>query len=394
MVSEEDFFQGVDLIEYLKLRGGWGQLGNDKIARQDGANTTNPVYLAIDDTQVNGSVTTSTFGYLGWETVTGTNVGLTAEMFDGRLSIESDYYVRDTENAAIPVSLKLQAGSVLRNVGTIRNQGLEMVLNWKGKISSDFSYTIGANFSTLKNEVLDLYGQSYINGGSAEFRQRSQVGEPLMSFYGYEVEGIYQNQSEIDNDPIASANGLVPGDFKFRDQDSNDELNDDDKVFLGSYIPTFNYGGSLGLTYKNIDFSMNIMGQAGNKILNRKRGEIIWTNDTNIDADLADGLWNGEGTSNKYPSASGLRRGWNQNFSDYLLEDGAFFRIQNVQLGYNLKGAELIGEGMPDARIYFTAERPLTLFKYNGFNPEVPNGIDRQFYPVPAVYTLGLNLKF
>jgi len=394
VVSEEDFFQGVDLIEYLKLRGGWGQLGNDKIARQDGANTTNPVYLAIDDTQVNGSVTTSTFGYLGWETVTGTNVGLTAEMFDGRLSIESDYYVRDTENAAIPVSLKLQAGSVLRNVGTIRNQGLEMVLNWNGEISNDFSYTIGANFSTLKNEVLDLYGQSYINGGSAEFRQRSQVGEPLMSFYGYEVEGIYQNQSEIDNDPIASANGLVPGDFKFRDQDGNDELNDDDKLFLGSYIPTFNYGGSLGLTYKNIDFSMNIMGQAGNKILNRKRGEIIWTNDTNIDADLADGLWNGEGTSNKYPSASGLRRGWNQNFSDYLLEDGAFFRIQNVQLGYNLKGAELIGEGMPDARIYFTAERPLTLFKYNGFNPEVPNGIDRQFYPVPAVYTLGLNLKF
>lgn len=394
VVSEENFFQGVDLIEYLKLRGGWGQLGNDRIARQDGANTTNPVYLAIDDQQVNGSVTTSTFGYLGWETVTGTNVGLTAEMFDGKLSIESDYFVRDTENAAIPVSLKLQPGSVLRNVGTIRNQGFELVLNWTNKVSNDFSYNVGANLSTLKNEVLDLYGQSYINGGSAEFRQRSQVGEPLMSFYGYEVEGIYQTQSEIDNDPIASANGLVPGDFKFRDQDGNDELNDDDKVFLGSYIPTFTYGGSLGLNYKNIEFSMNIMGQSGNKILNRKRGEIIWTNDTNIDADLASNLWNGEGTSNKYPSASGLRRGWNQNFSDYLVEDGAFFRIQNIRLAYNLSGAELIGEGMPDAKIYFTAERPLTLFKYNGFNPEIPDGIDRQFDPVPAIYTLGLNLKF
>ena len=139
---------------------------------------------------------------------------------------------------------------------------------------------------------------------------------------------------------------------------------------------------------------MNIMGQRGNKILNRKRGEIIWTNDTNIDADLATGLWNGEGTSNKYPSASGLRRGWNQNFSDFLVEDGSFFRIQNVQVAYNIKGAELFGQGMPDARVYFTAERPLTIFKYNGFNPEVPNGIDRQFYPVPAVYTVGLNLKF
>ncbi|MGC9353492.1 MAG: SusC/RagA family TonB-linked outer membrane protein, partial [Mariniphaga sp.] len=207
VVSEENFFQGVGLVEYLKLRGGWGQLGNDKIARQDGENTTNPVFLAIDDSQVNGTVTTSTFGYLGWETVTGTNIGITAEMFNGRLSIESDYYVRDTENAAIPVNLKLQAGSVLRNVGTIRNQGFEVVLNWSNKISNDFSYNVGANFSTLKNEVTDLYGQAYLNGGSAEFRQRSQVGEPLLSFYGYEVEGVYQNQSEIDNDPIASANG-------------------------------------------------------------------------------------------------------------------------------------------------------------------------------------------
>ena len=394
VVSEEDFFQDVRFINYLKLRGGWGKLGNDRITRQDGANTTNPVYIAIGDAQLNGAVTTSTFGYLGWETVTGTNIGFNAELFNNRLSIESDFYIRDTENAAIPVSLKLQSGSVLRNVGTIRNSGFEMAVTWNGEISKDLKYTIGGNFATMKNEVRDLYGQSYINGGSAEFRQRSQVGEPLLSFYGYEVEGVYQNQAEIDADPIAVANDLVPGDLRFKNQNNDEVLDDKDKVFLGSYIPTFTYGGFVGLSYKNFDFSMNIMGQGGNKILNRKRGEIIWTNDTNIDADLATGLWNGEGTSNKYPSASGLRRGWNQNFSDFLVEDGSFFRIQNVQVAYNIKGAELFGQGMPDARVYFTAERPLTIFKYNGFNPEVPNGIDRQFYPVPAVYTVGLNLKF
>jgi TonB-linked SusC/RagA family outer membrane protein len=394
VASEENFFQGVEIVDYLKFRGGWGKLGNDKIARQDGANTTNPVYLAIDDTQVNGTTTTSTFGYLGWETVTGTNIGLNAELLNNRLSVEADYYIRDTENAAIPVSLKLQSGSVLRNVGTIRNSGFELSLSWKGEITKDLKYTVGGNFSTLKNEVLDLYGQSYINGGSAEFRQRSQVGEPLLSFYGYEVARVYQNQAEIDADPIAVANKLVPGDFKYVDQDNNKIIDDADKKFIGSYIPTFSYGGFLGLTYKDFEFSMNIMGQSGNKILNRKRGEIIWTNDTNIDADLAAGLWNGEGTSNKYPSASGLRRGWNQNFSDYLLEDGSFFRIQNIQLAYNIRGTQLFGENMPDARIFFTAEKPLTVFKYNGFNPEIPNGIDRQFYPVPAVYTLGLNIKF
>lgn len=399
VVTEEEFFPDVDLINYLKIRGGWGKLGNDKIARQDGANTTNPVFLAIDDTQVDGTKTTSTFGYLGWETVTGTNIGLNAEMFNNQLSLEADYYVRDTEDAAIPVSLKLQAGSVLRNVGTIRNSGFEMVATWKGEINNNLKYTIGGNISTLKNEVRDLYGQAYIDGGQAEFRQRSQVGEPLLSFYGYEVAGVYQNQAEINSDPVAAANGLVPGDFKFKDQQREGEeghgvIDDDDKVFLGSYIPTFTYGGFVGLSYKNFEFSMNIMGQSGNKILNRKRGEIIWTNDTNFDADLATSLWNGEGTSNKYPSAAGLRKGWNQNFSDYFLEDGAYFRIQNIQLAYNIKGEQLIGPGMPDARIYVTAEKPLTLFKYNGFSPEVPDGIDRQFYPVPAVYTIGISLKF
>jgi TonB-linked SusC/RagA family outer membrane protein len=399
VVTEESFMENVGFLDYLKLRAGWGKLGNDKIARQDGANTTNPVYLAINDMQVDGTTTTSTFGYLGWETVTGTNVGFNAELFDNRLTIDADYFVRDTEDAAIPVSLKLQSGSVLRNVGTIRNSGLELAVSWRNEINRDFSYNVGINFSTLKNEVRDLYGQTYINGGSAEFRQRSQVGEPLLSFYGYEVAGIYQNQSEIDADPVAVANGLVPGDFKFKDQQAQGEegygvIDDDDKVFLGSYIPTFSYGAFVGLNYKNFEFSMNIMGQGGNKILNRKRGEIIWTNDTNIDADLANGLWTGEGTSNKYPSASALRRGWNQNFSDYLVEDGNFFRIQNIQLAYNIDGEKLIGAGMPDARIFVTAEKPLTVFKYNGFNPEVDNGIDRQFYPVPAVYTIGVNLKF
>lgn len=394
VVTEESFMENVGFLNYLKLRGGWGKLGNDKIARQDGANTTNPVYLAIDDMQVDGTTTTSTFGYLGWETVTGTNVGLNAELFDNRLTIDADYFVRDTEDAAIPVSLKLQSGSVLRNVGTIRNSGLELAIGWRNEINRDFSYNLGVNISTLKNEVRDLYGQSYINGGSAEFRQRSQVGEPLLSFYGYEVAGIYQNEAEISADPVAVDNSLVPGDFRYVDQNNDDVIDDDDKVFLGSYIPTFSYGGFIGLNYKDFEFSMNIMGQTGNKILNRKRGEIIWTNDTNIDADLANGLWTGEGTSNKYPSASALRRGWNQNFSDYLVEDGNFFRIQNIQLAYNIDGEKLFGAGMPDARVFVTAEKPLTVFKYNGFNPEVNNGIDRQFYPVPAVYTIGVNLKF
>ena len=154
------------------------------------------------------------------------------------------------------------------------------------------------------------------------------------------------------------------------------------------------YGFYFNLSYKGIDLSANFMGQSGNKILNRKRGEVIWTSDTNMDADLAINRWHGEGTSDKYPSSAGLRKGWNQKMSDYFVEDGSFFRVQNVQIGYNITGKQLFGAQMPAIRITLTADRPLTLFKYNGFNPEVQDGVDRQTYPIPAVYTIGLNVQF
>jgi TonB-linked SusC/RagA family outer membrane protein len=393
VLSGEDFMANNGVFDFLKLRASWGQLGNDKIRASDGARTTDLVTTAIYDQLVSGTTTSSTFSYLEWELTEETNVGLTSRLLDSRLLVEADYFIRDTKNAAINVNIPAIGGTVLRNVGVIRNSGFEVVLNWSNSVSEDFSYSIGANFSTLKNEVRDLYGQPYIDGGSAEFRQRSIVGEPLLAFFGYEVLGVYQNEAEIQADPVAVANNLEPGDLIFKDQNGDEAVDGDDRVVLGSYFPNFMYGANLGLNYKNFEFSTSIVGQSGNKILNRKRGEVIWTPDLNMDADLAKNRWHGEGTSNKYPSSKGLRKGWNQSMSEYFVEDGSFFRIQNVQLAYNLKG-EILGAGMPDARISLTAERPLTIFKYNGFNPEVSDGIDRQTYPIPAVYTVGLNVKF
>lgn len=394
VLSEENFMQSVRGINFLKLRASWGQLGNDKIQASDGAATTSVVYTAINDQLVSGTIATSTYSSLKWELTEETNVGITAQLFNSRLSADIDYYIRDTKNASIYVSIPSIGATVLRNVGEIRNSGLEVALSWNDKISNDWSYSIGANFSTLKNEVTYLYGQPYIDGGSAEFRQRSMAGEPLMSFFGYEVAGVYQNNTQIMADPIAVANSLVPGDFIYKDQNKDGIIDDKDRVMLGSYIPTFMFGANLGLNYKSFDLSISMLGQTGNKILNRKRGEIIWTNDGNMDADLAKNRWHGEGTSNKYPSSAGLRKGWNQKLSDYFVEDGGFFRIQNIQLGYRISGKELLGNRIPETRFYVTAERPLTVFKYNGFNPEVADGIDRQTYPIPAVYTIGVNVKF
>ena len=310
VISEEDFMNDNNFIDFLKLRASWGQLGNDKIQASDGAITTSVVNTAINGVLVAGTITKNTFSSLEWEVTEETNLGLTSRILNNRLSIDADYYIRDTKNAAIYVTIPGTGESILKNVGVIRNSGFEMALNWTEKISDDFLYNIGINFSTLKNEVRDLYGQPYIDGGSAEFRQRSIVGEPLLAFFGYEVIGVYQNESEIAADPSAPE-GAVPGDFKYRDQQGEGEegygvINDDDRVVLGSYFPTFMYGANIGVSWKGFDLTTNVLGQMGNKILNRKRGEVIWTADQNMDADLAINRWHGEGTSNKYPSSAGL----------------------------------------------------------------------------------------
>lgn len=390
VLTEESFMDNISAINFLKLRAGWGKLGNDKLNPSSGTNTTTLVQTTFDGVLYSGTQSSNTFSYLTWESVDEKNVGLTASILKDRLSVDLDYFIRDTKDAVIELTAPLTGEKFLRNEGEIRNSGIELGLNWSDKIGDNITYHIGANMATLKNEVRDLYGQPYINGGSAEFLQRSIVGEPLLAFYGWEVAGVYQTVEEIAADPAAVAQGnLVPGDFKFKDKNKDGIIDGSDRVVLGSYLPNLTWGANLGASYKGFDLSVNLMGQSGNKILNRKRGQVIFTNDANVDADLAINRWHGEGTSNKYPSSAGIRKGWNQKMSDYFVEDGSFFRIQNVQLAYTFKNT---GK-MPETRLTFTAERPLTVFNYNGFNPEVANGIDTQTYPIPAVYTLGLNVK-
>ncbi|QYA24182.1 TonB-dependent receptor [Gramella sp. MT6] len=389
VISEENFMENNGVFDFLKLRAGWGKLGNDNVAASDGSNTIEVITAALGDEPRSGITSTSIFSDNTWEIIEELNFGINMEMFDNRLSLDADYYIRDTEDAILPVFIPIINRSVDQNSGVIRNQGLELNLNWNQQVSDDFSYSIGANFTTLENEALEIEDErGYIDSGSAEFRQRTQEGGPLFAFYGYERIGVYQNQAQIDADPVAVENNLVPGDLIYRDQNGDGVIDDSDRVILGSFLPDFTFGGNIGINYKAFDMTMSFYGQTGNKILNRKRGEIIFTQDTNIDADLAINRWHGEGTSNTYPSSAGLRKAWNQRLSNFWVEDGDFFRIQNIQVGYTIQS-----EALPQTRVYFTAERPFTFFDYNGFDPEVPNGVDRQTYPIPSVYTVGLNIK-
>ncbi|MCB0446372.1 MAG: TonB-dependent receptor [Gelidibacter sp.] len=394
VISEESFMKDNGIFDFLKLRGSWGELPNGGGVGSTGARTISQVTLDINDLLTNGIISSNNFTNLKREILEETNFGISARMFENRLDLEADYYIRDTKDLIVPVQQAIVGNTLLLNVGEMRNEGLEVAAGWTQTISDNWSFKVGANIGTLKNSITKIDSeQGYFDTGSAEFRQRLIVGEPVNAFYGLEVAGVYQNDAEVANDPIAVANNLVPGDLRYVDQDNNMIIDDKDRVVLGSYLPTLTYGGNLLVSYKNFDLSVAVSGQTGNSILNRKRGEVIFTNDTNIDADLATNRWHGEGTSNSYPSSAGRRKGWNQRMSTFFVEDGAYFRIQNIQLAYTIPSGSLLGKRTPETKVYFTADRPFTFFKYNGFNPEVADGVDRQTYPVPAVFIVGVNIK-
>ncbi|TVZ14080.1 SusC/RagA family TonB-linked outer membrane protein [Maribacter sp. MAR_2009_72] len=396
VVSEESFLENSNIIDFLKLRASWGELGNANVAASTGGITSTEVDAAFGDVRYPGLVTSSDFEALKWEVTAETNVGLTARLFDNKLTIDSDYFVRETRDAVIPVSRLLVPGETRQNVGVIRNSGFEIVANWNQKVSDNFSFSVGGNFSTLDNEVLDLAGQENLTSGG-DTAQRTVVGGTINPFFGLQVEGVYQTDEEISSDPAAQAaiaNGLTvaPGDLKFVDQNGDTVIDAQDRVDLGSYLPTYSFGFNLGMNYKAWDFNLNVIGQGGNVIANQKRFAIRQTPDTNIDRDFAVNRWNGPGSTNSYPSARGIRNPWsNQFLNSFFVEKGDFVRLQNVTLGYTLP--KLNSKFNPDIRFYITAERPLTFFNYNGFTPEVSDGRDTQTYPIPGVYTFGVNIK-
>ncbi len=409
-VSEESFMKDIKWIDYLKLRASWGKLGNDKIKASDGfASIKQEMGTSgiFGGSAIPGYTNLVYFSWLGWEVVNETNIGVDFRTLDNRLNFEADWYYRLTENAVINAPLPMGAGNLLGNNGEILNTGIEMSLNWSDRIGKDFSYYIGANITTLHNEVKDLNGLPYLYGGSAEFRTISQIGGELNAYYGHEIEGVYQNATEIAADPVAVANNLKPGDFKYKDQNKDGKIDDNDRVVLGSYIPNFNYGINLGFSYKNFDFSAVMQGQTGNQIVNRKRGDRRWHSEINYDADMVKNRWTGEGSTNSYPSAAGTVNPWNiAKFNSFFVEDGSYFRLQNIQAAYTFPKKDFGKFKMPSIRVSLTAERPLTVFKANSFTPELTGtnddgtmsdaaiGFDQQVYPLAATYTLGLRIIY
>lgn len=397
VMSEEDFMKGQDVFQYMKLRASWGMLGNDKIGASAGyASVSTNRYPMGTNTALDGYINGSNFSWLSWEVVNETNVGLNFSTAKNRLTADIDWYYRLTQDAVISPQRPMQNTTVAGNWAEILNTGLDVSLNWSDKIGSDFRYQIGANFGWLHNEVKSLKdGISMIQGGKTV----QMVGEKMNSFYGYKVIGVYQNQAQIDADPIGKANACQPGDFIYEDTNGDGTLDGLDKQVLGSYVPDFTYGFNLGFQWKGLDFGMSFYGQAGGELWNRKRALRYAAQNYNFDRAQFTDRWTGEGSTNSNPSAAALMRSWNvgdsQNAS-YFVESASFFRIQNITLGYSFKDVRLGAYKMPGLRVYATADRPATFFKAHSFTPEVSDaeGWDTEVYPLTATFTFGLQLNF
>ena len=397
-ITNEEFMADQKTFDYLKLRASWGKLGNDKIAASAGFANVNVVQAVFGtNNPLDGYKNTSNFSWLGWEVVNETNVGLSLATLRNRLSADIDWYYRMTENAVISPMIPMTTNTIAGNYGEVLNSGIDLSLNWNDKINKDFSYNIGFNLGWLHNEVKSLKGDlNYIKDGGKVVQM---VGEKMNSYYGYKVVGIYQTAEECANDPIAVANNLQPGDFKYQDVNGDDKIDGQDKQVLGSYIPDITYGFNLGFQYKNFDFALSTYGQAGGELWNRKRALRYAQSDYNFDKAQFENRWTGAGSTNEHPSAAALIRNWNvsdSNNASYFVEKSNYFRIQNITLGYSFKNIKMGNYTMPGIRLTLTADRPFTTFKCNSFTPELSDaaGWDTEVYPLTATYTFGVQIDF
>lgn len=395
VVSEEGFMRDQKIFDLLKLRASWGKLGNDRGAASAGFAGINNVTGVVGDQLLPGFTNKDTFSWLTWEVVDETNIGLEASFLNNRLRLDADYYRRMTNNAIVNAPMPITNEMIPGNYGKILNAGFEMNLNWADKIGKDFDYSIGFNMSTLKNEVKALKeGVPHLLSADVAYQTIIKPGEAINSYYGLKAVGVYQNEEQIKNDPIAVANKLKPGDLMFEDVNGDNVIDANDRQILGSAIPKIMYGFNLAMGYKNFDFSMSMNGVAGNKIVNKKRGGRIDPY-LNYDADLVNNRWHGEGTSNSYPSAAALDNSWTYRYlSSFLVESGNYFRIQNMQLGYTFKHIGPKSKKGAMLRMYVSADRPFTAFSYNGFTPEISGGFDQQTYPMASNYTFGVRLTY
>ncbi len=410
-VHREEFFKNISAINTLKIRGGYGVVGNDAM---DDFRYLSLVVGGFNYSLGNsGAVTT---GYapetldnpnLHWEETKSADVGFDAT-FLNNFNISFDWFNKKTSGILRPVSIPGYVGvssSPWGNVADMKNTGVELELGYR-KSFGDFNLSVNANGSYLKNTVTYVSADTNFIGGGASFQSMStvtriQVGQSYNSFFGYKTLGIFQNEQEIQS-YTNKAGGLIqpdarPGDFKWADLDGDGKITsgDLDKTFLGSNLPKYTFGFTINLDYKGFDLMVFGQGAAGNKIFQGLRRLDILTANYST---KAMSRWHGEGTSNTFPRLTDSDPNGNfTRMSDFYLEDGDYLRLKLLQIGYTIPNHLISRTGISRLRVYVTAENLVTLTKYTGYDPEVGGGvfgIDKGQYPQARSFMGGIQLSF
>ncbi|WOK07141.1 TonB-dependent receptor [Imperialibacter roseus] len=407
-VINESFMQNITALTNLKVRASWGAIGNEKIRynRQFSLvqNELNPVFGVEEALNPGASYGVTGNPDLKWETTYQTDLGLEFGLLNQRLTGELDYYRRETQDILVDLLTPGHLGNgqgqrVTYNAGSVLNSGFEFNLGWSDEIQG-VKYRIGALGSTVHNEVLSVGGNSGVDStlvggylGDGRPVTLSREGLPIGAFYGYQIDGVFQNQAELDAYPHDSQ--ARPGDLIIRDVNGDGKISLGDRTYMGSPIPTFIYGFNLEASYKGFDINVDFQGQMGNKIFNGK--EVVRPDPYNFERHVIN-RWTGEGTSTSEPRAS--FGGINFAPSTRFIQDGSFLRFRNMTVGYTIPEAALERINMNQVRVYVRGTNLFTATKFTGYSPEfgsedvLSSNIDRGAYPVSAIYSAGLNISF
>jgi hypothetical protein len=316
------------------------------------------------------------------------------------LSLETDVYNRFTTGILYELPIPDYVGSnknPVVNAAQVRNRGVDLTLSWR-ETRGKFAYNFSAIYSTVNNKVLKLTQgkteifDSYL--GSGDPATRTAIGESIGAFYGYKVIGIYQNQSDLD--AIPKLNNARPGDLIYEDINGDKKIDAEDRTYLGSPIPKINYGFSLGFEWIGLDFSADIFGVSGNKVVNGKATSRFGV--YNWEKQFYNGRWTGEGTSTTVPRVT--NGGNNYKMSDFYVQDGSFLRLRSLALGYTLPNVWMSKLGVSKARFYVSGTNLWTKQAYTGYSPEFPGrsvftaGVDNGQYPIAKTILGGVNFTF
>ncbi|MGB0932232.1 MAG: SusC/RagA family TonB-linked outer membrane protein, partial [Chitinophagales bacterium] len=407
VASQEDFWNQDGLINFFKVRGSWGQNGNDRIGRfayLSVVSTGQNYSFEGDENITNGSLPiTASNPDIQWETSTQTNFGIDVGMFNNRVNLIADYYIKNTTDmlAAPPIPEIVGAEAPFRNIGEVQNSGLELALEYKNRLGG-LKYSVSGNIAFVSTEVINLGNDAEpITTGSVQSAgsvARTEVGNPVAAFYGYVTDGIFQDREEIAAHAFQNEN-TAPGDIRFKDLNNDGMIDDADREFIGNPSPDFTYGANIDASFKGFDISIFLQGVHGNEIYNATtRYDFIFTNRQQSVLNR----WTGPGTSNFEPRVTIADPNFNARASDRFIEDGSYFRVKNVQLGYSLPQTITDKLKISKFRVYVSAQNLFTSTNYSGLDPEIGTrfnspleiGIDRGFYPQAKTILGGVNVAF